>query len=239
MSQPVKLGHLIRFPCLSALCALQLAALGCRPSLGLVTPDGMEPLSSETEWAWIADLVPTEATLYDLRWTFRTQQGATRGRAAIRLVPPDSIRFDYRGPFGRSGAAVVVGDSVVWAEPEEDASEIIPVAPLFWAAIGVARQAPVGSDVYGLQVGPERFWRYDVAGDVLTYVVSRDPGLKLQTEMRRMDQLVGVVETVYSDSTGAPHQAIMTFPATASQFLFEFRNVEKLESVDPDVWKRP
>jgi hypothetical protein len=154
-------------------------------------------------------------------------------------VPPDSIRFDYRGPFGRSGAAVVVGDSVVWAEPEEDASEIIPVAPLFWAAIGVARQAPAGASVYGLQEGLERVWQYDVAGEVLTYIVRQDPGLKLQTEMRRLDEIIGVVETVYGDSTGAPHLAIMTFPATASQFVFDFRNVEKLESVDPDVWKRP
>jgi hypothetical protein len=199
----------------------------------------MELLSNETEREWIAELVPTVATLYDLRWTFRTQQGATRGRAAIRLVPPDSIRFDYRGPFGRSGAAVVVGDSVVWAEPEEDVSEIIPVAPLFWAAIGVARQAPTGSNVYGSEVGSDRVWQYEVGGEALTYVVSKDPGLKLQTEMRRLDQIIGVVETVYDDSTGAPQQAIMTFPATASQFLFDFRNVEKLESLDPDVWKRP
>jgi len=239
MSQPLTLCHLTRFPRLVAVLVLQLWALGCRPGLGLVTPEGMERLSSETERAWLAELAPTEATLYDLRWTFRTQQGATRGRAMIRLVPPDSIRFDYRGPFGRSGAAVVVGDSVVWAEPEEDVSEIIPVAPLFWAAIGVARQAPTGSSVFGQEAGSERIWQYDVAEEALTYVVRRDPGLKLQTEMRRLDEIIGLVETVYDDSTGAPQQAIMTFPTTASQFLFDFRNVEKLESVDPDVWKRP
>ncbi len=35
------------------------------------------------------------------------------GRGTARIVPPDSLRFDYAGPLGfGSGAAVVIGDSV-------------------------------------------------------------------------------------------------------------------------------
>lgn len=213
--------------------------IGCWGGLGRVAPAGLEPMSRADVQAWVTELSPNTARRYDLTWAFRTQQGGVRGRAAVRFAPPDSIRFDYRGPFGRSGAAVVVGDSVVWAEPEEDASQLIPVAPLFWAALGIPRDPPVGAEVYGRELADGRAWQYVTAGDTLSYVVSRASGYRLEAEMRRRGRVLGLVELQYADSAVTPRQAVVTFPATAAIMQFTVEGVEDLESVDPDVWKRP
>ena len=71
-----------------------------------MAPAGLPPLSRAMLTEWLAPHQPVEPLRYDLRWTYQTQQGSAKGRAAVVFVPPDSVRFDYRAPFGRSGAAV-------------------------------------------------------------------------------------------------------------------------------------
>jgi len=211
----------------------------CGSGWSLVGRESLSPMSERQVRAWVSELVPAGRRLYDMRWAYRTQQGGVRGRAAIRFAPPDSIRFDYRGPFGRSGAAVVVGDSMVWAEPEEDVSELIPVAPLFWAAIGIPRDPAPGATVYGRETNGERVWQYALAGDTLTYVVRRGTEYRFQAEMRRLDDLVGTVDVSFADSVGIPSEATMNFPGSATIFQLIVDNVESLDSFDSQVWRRP
>jgi hypothetical protein len=128
---------------------------------------------------------------------------------------------------------------MIWAEPEEDVSQLIPVAPLLWAAIGIAREPPPGAEVYGRQTEGNRAWQYVTAGDTLSYVVSHDGEYRLQAEMRQLDRVVGLVELVYADSAGIPHEATLTFPAAAAIMQFTVEGFESLESMDPEVWKRP
>lgn len=219
--------------------ALVLLLAGCTGRPGSIAPANLRPLEESTAKSWAAELRPTRAMLYDLRWTYTTQKGSTRGRATVRFAPPDSLRFDYRAPFGRSGAAVVVGDSVLWAEPEEDVDQLIPVAPLFWAALGIPRDPPMGSRLYGLQTGSQRIWQYVSLGDTLSYVIADSPELRLQAQVRRFDEFVGTTETVLDDSTRVPEEATMTFPGSATLFVLNVVNVEMLAAHDPDVWKRP
>jgi hypothetical protein len=238
MSQQLALDRTtVRFYYVGSLVVLLVTACSGRPSS--IAPANLSPLEESTARSWAAELQPSQAVLYDLRWTYTTQKGSTRGRATVRFAPPDSLRFDYRAPFGRSGAAVVVGDSVIWAEPEEDVDQLIPVAPLFWAALGIPRDAPAGSRLYGLQTGSQRIWQYVSQGDTLSYVMADEPQLRLQAQVRRFDEVIGTTETILNDSTRVPEEATMTFPGSASLFLLNVVNVETLASHDPDVWKRP
>jgi hypothetical protein len=219
--------------------AVVLLLLSCSGRPESIAPESLNPLEESTIRGWVAELQPGRAALYELRWTYTTQRGSARGRATVRFAPPDSLRFDYRGPFGRSGAAMVVGDSVLWSEPEEDVEQLIPVAPLFWAALGIPRDPPPGSMLYGLEAGSRRVWQYVSNGDTLSYVVTGEPEFRLQAEVRRFDAVIGTTRAVLSDSTRLPEEASMTFPRSATLFVLNVVNVDTLTSHDPDVWKRP
>jgi hypothetical protein len=216
-----------------------LVSLGCSGYPGRLEPGVLPPLDEGVTAGWVAELEPTQATQVDFKWTYTTQQGSVRGRAAVRVAPPDSLRFDYSGPFGRSGAAVVIGDSVVWSQPEEDTEQLIQVAPLFWAAFGVARRAPPEAEVFGTETSSRRIWQYVSGADTLSYVVTREPPYRLQAEMRRFDAVVGSVELEFDDSTRVPVEATMSFPQSASIFLLSVENVETVGPFDPETWKRP
>jgi hypothetical protein len=222
-----------------AAASITVFAAGCWGGFGHVAPEGMERISERRVREWVTELMPPGARRYDLIWAFRTQQGGVRGRSSVRFAPPDSIRFDYRGPFGQSGAAVVVGDSIIWAEPEEDVNELIPVAPLFWASLGIAREPPAGARLYGQQTESGRAWQYVMLGDTLSYVVSQGAKHRLQAEMRRLDQLIGVVDLTFADSTRMPERATLTFPVSAAVMQFTVEGVESLAAMDPEIWKRP
>jgi hypothetical protein len=199
----------------------------------------MDPIDMTTVREWVAGLAPSKATRYDLRWTFQTQQGAVRGQAALRVAPPDSLRFDYRGPFGRSGAAFLVDQDLVWAVPEDEVELLIQAFPLFWAALGLPRTPPPGATILGVETEGSRRWQYGVNGDTLGYVVTSTPERKFFAAMRRLDDVLGHVEVNYDAETGLPSKVILTFPETASVFLMDVTGVDTTVTFSDDVWKRP
>lgn len=222
-----------------AVAIVTLVLSACQTGSGGISTAPMAPLSELQVRAWVDETVPTDIRRYDLEWRYRTQRGGAGGRASVRFAPPDSIRFDYRGPFGRSGAAMVVGDSVIWSEPEEDVSELIPVAPLFWAGLGVARGPVAGAQVSGRDDPGERSWRYVLAGDTLSYIVHRGREYKLEAELRRFGDVVGTVELEYDGATMEPSEAMLRFPGAAAILQMTVEGIESLEALEPDVWKRP
>jgi hypothetical protein len=157
----------------------------------------------------------------------------------MQFVPPDSVRFDYRAPFGRSGAAVIVGDDIIWSRPEEDVDRLIQTAPLFWAALGFPRYPAPDAEVTGSAEGNRYRWRYTVAGDTLTYVVVREPGGTMSVDMRRLGEVLGTVEVEFADSTLQPATARMLFPGSASTVIFTVVAIDTLGTVDPEIWKEP
>ena len=166
---------------------------GCRPRPMVLSPDAMDRIDMETVRAWVRGLAPPRATRYDLRWTFQTQLGAVRGQAALRIAPPDSLRFDYRGPFGRSGAAFLVDKEVVWAVPEEEIDRLIQAVPLFWAALGLPRDPPAGTTIFGYESDGSRRWRYAVNGDTLEYYVAMTPPFRFLASMLQRETALGHV----------------------------------------------
>lgn len=221
--------------------ALVLAALGtgaCVGRPGPIAPDELPPLARRAVVQWVRELRPRSPLRYDLRWIYETQQGRTRGRAAVRFAPPDSLRFDYRGPFGRAGAAVLVGDSVVWARPSDDVEELIPVVRLFWGAMGIPQDPPVGAAVWGREASDVRVWRHATTLDTLTYVERWGSGHTLTVEMRHAGSLVGTATAEYA-AGAVLRGARMHFPASAALFTVSVQDVEQLTSVDPSVWREP
>ena len=218
---------------------LALVSVGsaCSGGPAPLVPEPLPPIEWRQVAEWVSRFQPTRALRYDLRWVYATQQGRSRGRAAILLVPPDSARFDYRGPFGRSGAAVVIGDSVLWAQPEDDVGGLVETAPLFWALVGIPRMPPARYAVSGRSVGEERVWRFASLLDTLTFALRGDR--LLQAEMRHAGKLVGFTETKLDEATGLPIEGRMTFPAAAALFNIEVAGITELQVVDETIWKEP
>ena len=217
-----------------------LAAVGgCRLQPSSLGPEAVTPIDMETVREWVTGLASPHATRYDLRWTFQTQRGAVRGQAALRVEPPDSLRFDYRGPFGRSGAAFLVDDDLVWAVPEGELETLIQAVPLFWAALGLPRSPPPGTSIFGVEIEGSRRWRYGVGGDTLEYVVTSTPPFRFFASMRRFGDVLGHVEVDYDDQTHSPTKVTMTFPQTASVFILDVVRIDTTVALSADVWERP
>lgn len=212
---------------------------GCGPRTTQLAPGGLPAASHASAERWSEGYVPDVPLRFEVTWTFQTQQGRVRGRAAARFVPPDSLRFDYQGPFGRSGTAVMVGDAIVWAEPEEEVRGLIPVTPLFWAALGMPRPPARHAAVFGRSSGQQAVWRYAAGADTLTYVGTTTAPATLRAELRRAGDVVGTVEVEFVDSLGVPGSSRIAFPSTASTILFSLEAVDTLITVDPQIWRRP
>src|SRR2546422_9050181 len=82
------------------------------------------------------------------RFKYRDERHRWAGRGTTRVAPPDSLRFDYTGPLGLgAGAAVAVGDSGLWAAPQENFNSLGPAVRMLRAAIRAAR--PPGGTAAG------------------------------------------------------------------------------------------
>jgi hypothetical protein len=199
---------------------LCVAIAGCTGPIRSIAPTNLAPIPADSASAWAAPFRPTVPLLFELRWRFENREGTAAGRATARYAPPDTLRFDYRGPFGRSGSALVVGDEAVWSAPEGDVDDLVPVAPVLWAALGIVRPAPDGSQVLGSATTERHAWRYATGGRVVDYIRVMGARPRLLAELREADRILGVVETVL-DSAGA------------------VRPVASETAYPPGTWNRP
>jgi hypothetical protein len=237
--QHFALDRIHRVPYYAGVLVAVVTLHGCA-GIGRLAPVDLPPATPAQIEAWIAPFRPITAQRFDVRWMYQTQQGTSRGRAALLVVPPDSVRFDYRAPFGRSGAAVVVGDDIIWSKPEDDVGRMIQVAPLLWAAMGIALPPSPEATLAGVEAGEYITWRYALPYDTLTYRVTRSlPGGRFQAEMRGMDGVIGRVDLDYAGAGPQPAEARMRFPGSASLVQFTVVGVESVESVGAEVWIEP
>jgi hypothetical protein len=127
---------------IGAILALALTTAGCSLNRlsGPPMPTGLTPVSAEQVRGWAAESAIDSGKMVRIRWSFLEEGATAKGRGTAWLVPPDSLRFDFRGPLGTgAGAAVVVGDQEQWSEPEEEFRKLVPSFPLLWAILGSAR----------------------------------------------------------------------------------------------------
>jgi hypothetical protein len=217
--------------------ALTLAA--CRGTPGMLVPAGAAPVSRQQVGQWVTATVPTEHRLHKFKWLFQDERSSAGGRGSARIAPPDSLRFDAAGPFGSgAGAAAVVGDTPLWAEPPDAVKKLVPNYPLMWAMFGVAR-LPSGTDsLRGLAQGSVIAWQYAGATDTVDYVrTTGGKNGKLVAEVRHAGSVVGRAETTL-DSSGAPLTARLVVPGAPAKLNLTFLSTARADFA-PETWTAP
>jgi hypothetical protein len=215
------------------------AVIACAGGLKSIAPADLHSLPVDSVRRWEAAFRPDHARQYDLRWKFENRDGRAAGRAVARFAPPDTLRFDYRGPFGRSGSALVVGNAAVWSEPEGDIDRLVPVAPILWAALGITTALDEGSELLGSETAQRRAWRY-VAGDrELDYLHIEQSTPRLLAELRELGSILGFVEVQLAPGSTQPVEAVMQFPQERSKFSLTVRQVDSVAAFPAATWRRP
>lgn len=171
------------------------------------------------------------------------------GRGTVRVAPPDSLRFDYVGPLGLgSGAAVVIGDSVLWADPDKDFRSLVPAIPMLWAAFGMVRPPAADATVLGATLGggdslthrgvARTVWRFAQAEDTLDYMVtdSAGQGSRLEAEWRRRGKMVARSRTQL-DALVRAANARIDFPEASARFELTVVLVDTAQVFAPALWR--
>jgi hypothetical protein len=216
---------------------LLVAGAGCTGGLKSIAPANLLPASADTIEVWAAEFQPRVPLKYELRWRFENNQGSSGGRATVRYTPPDTLRFDYRGPFGKSGSAVIVGSQSLWAEPEGDFQSLVPVAPILWAALGIVVPPAEVATTLGREDARWRAWRYVEGEEAIDFIYQRGTAPRLQAELHRGEQVEGVVAVELAPSTRRPDRAVMRFPG-GSKLTLTVQSLDSVAVFAPGTWQR-
>lgn len=207
--------------------------------LGPILPVGMAPAGAVEAREWAVASTPEENRLVRFRFQFRDDQGAAGGRGTIRVTPGDSLRFDVIGALGVGrGAAFVVGDSAVWAQPEEDVRKLVPNYPLLWAMLGVARPPDPGAVIRRLQDGQVDAWQFAMGADTVEYVRTGAPAGRLIAEVRQAGRRVGRVETTFGPD-GVPVASRLVVPSGPARLDITIVSSTSGTAFETDTWDPP
>lgn len=202
-------------------------------------PTALAPADAGTVNAWVAATQATEPTLMRFRWTFIDEKGTAKGRGSAIILPPDSLRFDFRGPLGSgSGAAAVVGDAALWAEPEEEVNKLVPSYPILWAMMGKARYPAANDEVRAFRDERMTAWRYASGPDTVDYLLVRGEEVRLFVDVRQAGQRIGLVATTL-DASGYPATVRLEIPGAPARLELTFYAAGRLDSLPPNLWARP
>jgi hypothetical protein len=211
----------------------------------------LAPASRDSAAQWARTTLPRAPALIRFRWHYQDERVKYAGRGTVRIAPPDSLRFDYVGPLGLgSGAAVIIGDSVVWADPEKDFRSLVPAVPMLWAAFAMVRPPEDNATVFGTQlVDSVRHtrrivWRFAQPEDTLDYVMtypdsagSRGGGM-LEAEWRQREKMVARSWSRL-DTLAHPAGARIDFPSVSGGARFELTVVafDTAQVFAPAIWR--
>jgi hypothetical protein len=210
------------------------------------------PANRDSATLWTRTTLPRAATLIRFRWRYQDEQVRYAGRGTARIAPPDSLRFDYAGPLGLgSGAAVVIGDSVLWADPAKNFRSLIPAIPMLWAAFGMVRPPAEDAAVFGAQLGDSLqqtrrvVWRFAQREDTLDYVVadSAGRGFLLEAEWRQRGKVVARSRSQLDASalSARPISARVDFPEApgggVARFELTVVAVDTAAIIPPALWR--
>ena len=122
---------------------------GCRSRPAPLVPEPLAPADGDSAVAWARATLPAHHTAIRFRWKYEDDQKRWGGRGQARIAPPDSLRFDYVGPLGLgAGAAAVVADSAIWADPEKNFRSLVPAVRMLWAGLGIVRPPAPNAAVF-------------------------------------------------------------------------------------------
>ena len=203
------------------------------------------PVARDSAVAWIRATLPRTPTLIRFRWRYQDERVKYAGRGTVRIAPPDSLRFDYAGPLGLgSGAAVVIGDSVLWADPEENFRSLVPAIPMLWAAFAMVRPPADDANVLGAQLVDSLshkrrvVWRFAQPQDTLDYLVTDSAGRDsmLEAEWRRRGKMVARSRSRL-DAMERAASARVDFAEASARFELTVVSVDTAAVIAPAVWR--
>jgi hypothetical protein len=203
-----------------------------------LVPQPLAPAERDSAVAWTGVTLPTRHTAIRFRWKYQDDQKQWGGRGQARIAPPDSLRFDYVGPLGLgAGAAAIVADSAIWADPEKNFRSLIPAVRMLWAALGIARPPAPNALVFaggGTDSGV-RLWRFVQDGDTLDYRDARRGARVLEAEWRREGKVLARSRTEFDAQR--PARARMDFPEERARFELTVVSVDTAAVLDPAIWR--
>ena len=216
-------------------------AMACRPRVVALVPVALVPAHPDSAVAWARGTAPLRSAAIRFRWRYEDRQVVWGGRGTARIAPPDSLRFDYAGPLGLgSGAGVVIGESILWAEPSGDFERLIPAVPMLWAALGTVRPPLPGATVFTTVRERDdarvRYWRFVQGTDTLDYALSMGPGRVLEAEWRRGARVVARSRTEYDGDQ--PAASRIDVPAGPGRIDFTVVGVDTAVVFPAALWHR-
>ena len=201
-------------------------------------PAGLRPVPVADVDAWVASTRPTHHAQLRFHWRF-VQDGSSGGRGGVMIAPPDSLRLDFRGPLGCcSGAAAVIGDSALWAEPEDQVQKLVPSYPLLWAMVGVARPPRGQWELQGYHDINLAAWRYTRGTDTVDYIWTHTAINRLEAYVREGGKPVGRVVTVF-DAEGHPVRSRLNVLVAPARLDITFDLVTRQIPFNREAWLAP
>lgn len=199
----------------------------------------LAPANRDSAVAWTRATLPGGRIVIRFRWRYEDSRVKYAGRGSARIAPPDSLRFDYAGPFGLgSGAAVVLGDTVAWADPSANFRSLVPAIPMLWASLGMVR--PPGADAVVLgrtdSITGRTIWRFAAGGDTLDYVTTPGAEPVLEAEWRRNGKTVARSRTRLGPQAH-PVGARIDFPEAKARFELTVVAVDSAAAIPPALWR--
>lgn len=215
---------------------------GCRQRLAPLVPEPLAPVAPDSVavWARAGGTGPTRPTALRFRWRYRDDRRSGSGRGTARVAPPDSVRVDWATVLNlATGAAVVVGDSLRWADPQEDFSSSLaplPAVQLAWTVLGVTRPPRVGTMVFGERDSTRAVWRYAVEQDTLDFRLLAAAPRMLEAEWRRDGRTMARSLTQLGPA-GLPLSVRIDVPERPARLELTFVGVDTTATFAPALWR--
>jgi hypothetical protein len=217
-----------------AACAL---LAGCPGRVAPLVAVALSPAPRPPAVEWAAHTAPRRDTAIRFRFRYEDRRHRWGGRGTARVAPPDSLRFDYVGPLGLgAGAAVVVADSAIWADPEENFRALVPAVRMLWAALGIVRPPDSSASVATGGTPPRAIWRFAEGGDTLDYVATDSSPRVLEAEWRREGRVLARSRTEL-DSGLQPRVARIDFLEVPARFELTVVGVDTAAVFAPSLWR--
>jgi hypothetical protein len=229
----------MRSPTVALLCGLTVSACASNRFPGPPMPIGMAPVSEAQVGEWIDATRPDTGQL--VRFRARVLREGTSGwvRGVAWIAPPDSLRFDFRGPLGSgNGAAAVVGDSALWAEPEEEVQKLVPSYPLLWAMLGQVRHPPAGATLRGFEDDRVRAWQSVLGIDTVDYLFVSGERREMVADVRQGATRIGRVHTTF-DPEGRLLKSRLDIPSGPARITLDFSGHRTIAGIPDSLWQRP
>lgn len=215
-----------------------VVAVACRGRPAPLIPEPLAPVPAESVATWVGRTGPARPVALRFRWRYRDDRRSGGGRGVARVAPPDSLRVDWAAVLGlKSGAAVVLDDSLYWADPAENfPSSTAPALQLMWTALGVTRPPRPGAAVFGERDSARIVWRFVERGDTVDFRLGTVPGRTLEAEWRR-DARVMARSRAELGPDGFPTSVRIDVPERPARFEVTFVGVDTAATFAPALWR--